>query len=161
MVKEDSNNRKKTVSPDFTLNEDFEPFSEYDSIFGRINWDKTMKAYKVYMYDKVPDILDENQAGYTQIDHALAIASWTVHDYFRRAFSWEKLSSTANMMPSGIPEKYDVSKDNIDRVTRTIKAVSKSFGADLVGIAPFNPKWVYTEDRVETPIDLPEGLTAV
>ncbi|MFW9923881.1 MAG: 4Fe-4S dicluster domain-containing protein [Candidatus Thorarchaeota archaeon] len=157
--KENPNNKKKTVSPKFTLNDDFEPFSEFDSIFGRINWDKTMKTYKIYMYDKVPEILDESQPGYTKIDHALAIASWTVHDYFRNAFSWEKLSSSSNMMPDALPGKYEINDNNIDKVTRTIKAVTKSFGASMVGIAPFNPNWVYTEDRVGTPFDLPEGLT--
>ena len=40
---------KPTVSPEFTLNDDFEPFSEYDSVFGRVNWDKKMKTYKIYI----------------------------------------------------------------------------------------------------------------
>jgi len=159
--KEGKEKKKLTVSPEFTLKDDFEPFSEYDSIFGRVNWDEKMKTYKVYMYDKVPDILDEEQPGYTQIDHALAIASWTVHDYFRRAFSWEKLAKPNNMMPDALPEVYEINDKNIDKVTRTIKAVTKSFGADMVGIAPYDEKWTYTEDRVETPIEMPEGMTSV
>lgn len=157
-IKEKS--KKLTVSPDFTLKDDFERFSEYDSIFGRIKWDKSMKTYKIFMYDKVPEILDEKQAGYSHIDHALAIASWTVHDYFRNAFSWEKLGSPSNMMPDVQPEKYEVNDVNIDKITNTIKAVAKSFGASMVGIAPYDEKWVYTEDRAETPIDIPEGMTA-
>ncbi|NHJ86605.1 MAG: reductive dehalogenase [Asgard group archaeon] len=159
--KETNNLKKMTISPNITINDDFERFSEYDSIFGRVNWDKTLKSYKTYMYDKVPQILDENQPGYSQIDHALAIASWTVHDYFKNAFSWEKLGSPNNMMPEAITEQYKITDENIERVTKTIKAVAKSFGASLVGIAPFNINWVYTEDRVGTPFDLPEGLTAV
>lgn len=153
--------QKLTVTPKFTLNDDFEPYSEYNSIFGRVKWDKSMKTYKIFMYDKVAEILDKNQVGYTQIDHAMAIASWTVHDYFRNAFSWEKLGSPANIMPGAELKKYDVNKDNIERITKTIKAVTKSFGADMVGIAPYNPNWVYTEDRAETAIYMPEGLTAV
>jgi len=154
--------KKMTVSPDFTLNDDFEPFNEYDSIFGRIKWDKELKSYKRFMYDKVAEILDEDQVGYTQIDHALAIASWTVHDYFRNAFSWEKLGqSPANLMPRSEPEKYKVNESNIERITKIIKAVTKSFGADLVGIAPYNPNWVYTEDRMGTPIEMTDGITAV
>ena len=104
---------RPTVSPHFTLNDDFKPFSEWDSVFGRIKWDKKMKTYKIFMYDKVPQILDENQIGYTQIDHALAIASWTTHDYFRLAFSWEKLGNPNNMMPGISPEKYEINKDMV------------------------------------------------
>jgi len=198
----DSRNKKPgksdrpTVTPNFTLKEDFEPFSEWDSIFGRVKWDKDMKTYKIFMYDKVPQILDEKQIGYTQIsifgrvkwdkdmktykifmydkvpqildekqigytqiDHALAIASWTTHDYFRLAFSWEKLGNPNNMMPGIQAEKYKIDDENIERITKTVKAVAKSFGASMVGIAPYNPDWVYTEDRAETPIDMPEGMT--
>jgi len=152
---------RPSVSPDFTLKDDFEPFSEWDSIFGRVKWDKDMKTYKVFMYDKVPQILDDKQAGYTQIDHALAIASWTVHDYFRSAFSWEPLGNPNNMMPGIKAEEYEIDEKNIGHITKTIKAVAKSFGASMVGIAAYDPKWVYTEDRAETPIDMPEGMTAV
>ena len=160
----DERKKKKsepTVSPFFTLNDDFEPFSEYDSIFGRITWDKTLSTYKKFMYDKVSEIIDKDQPGYTQVDHALAIASWTVHDYFRHAFSWEKLGSTANMMPGAEIKKYKIDERNIEKMTKTIKAVTKSFGADMVGIAPYNPDWVYTEDRAGTPFDMPEGTSAV
>lgn len=153
--------KKMTVSPDFTLNDDFEAFNEYNSIFGRIKWDKELKSYKRFMYDKVSDIIDDDLVGYTQIDHALAIASWTVHDYFRNAFSWDKLGSPANVMPGAELKKYDVNEKNIEKITKTIKAVAKSFGADLVGIAPYNPKWVYTEDRMGTLIEMTEGITAV
>ncbi len=123
--------KKMTVSPDFTLNDDFEPFNEHDSIFGRIKWDKELKSYKRFMYDKVSDIIDEDLVGYTQIDHALAIASWTVHDYFRNAFSWDKLGSPANVMPGAELKKYDVNEKNIEKITKTIKAVAKSFGGNI------------------------------
>lgn len=164
MTKNNSNKKrigKNSVSPHFTLNDDFEPFSEYHNIFGRLTWDRDFKFFKVYMYDKVPEIIDENQPGYTQIDHALSIASWTVHDYFKNAFVWEKLGSPANVMELASLEKYDINNQNIERITKTIKSISKSFGASLVGIAPYDERWTYTEDRGELPIEMPKEITSV
>jgi ferredoxin len=152
---------RPSVSPNYTLNDEFEPFSEYYNVFGRLIWDKEWDNYKVYMYDKVPEILDDNQPGYTQIDHALSIASWTVHDYFRNAFSWEKLGSPANVMEMAKLEQYPVNDQNIDEITAKIKVVAKLLGGDLVGIAPYDPRWTYTEDRAETPIFIPDEINSV
>ncbi|MHA1744213.1 MAG: reductive dehalogenase [Candidatus Heimdallarchaeota archaeon] len=153
--------QKFSVSPDFTLNEEFEPFNEHYNVFGRIMWDKEYMNYHKFMYDKVPLIISDGIPGYREIDHALAIASWTVHDYFRSAFSWEKLNKPANVMKIPEPKQYPIDESNIQEVTQYVKAIAKLFGASLVGITAFDPRWVYTEDRVGTPIELPEGLTNV
>ncbi|NHJ39597.1 MAG: reductive dehalogenase [Asgard group archaeon] len=152
---------KSSVSPNYAINDDFKPFSESNNIFGRLIWDKDFKFYKKYMYDKVPEILDDSQPGYTQIDHALAIASWTVHDYFKNAFLWEKLGSPVNVMEMANLEKYEINDHNIEKITKTIKAAAKSFGASLVGIAPYDNRWTYTEDRGELPIVMPKEVNSV
>jgi reductive dehalogenase len=67
-------------------------------------------------------------------------------------------------------EKFQKSiEKNPDILSRTVKKVAKYFGADLVGIAQFDIRWVYShrilnpryhlgEEFSEDPLDLPEGI---
>ncbi|MBD3192502.1 MAG: reductive dehalogenase [Candidatus Heimdallarchaeota archaeon] len=153
--------RKISVSPTFTLDSSFEPFNEYYTIFARIMWDKSLKTYGQSMYANIPKIIKENKPGYTRFEHALAVASWTVHDYFQKGFSWKKLGNPNNVMAMQELSKLEITDENITKMTKILKTAAKSFGASLVGIAPFDKRWLYSHNRKNEPINLPAGITSV
>ncbi|NHK29880.1 MAG: reductive dehalogenase [Asgard group archaeon] len=164
MTKDDSKKkliRNPSISPHFILNDDFKPFNEYYNIFGRLNWDESLKSYGQSMYTNIPKILLENKPGYRQFEHAWALASWTVHDYFHGAFSEKKLDESGNMMETPNLKKVVIDDKNIVEVTKVLKEVAKSFGASLIGITKYDNRWIYTNDRQNNPIIIPKWVTNV
>ncbi|MEA2071007.1 MAG: reductive dehalogenase [Asgard group archaeon] len=154
-------NRRKTVSPDYTIQESYKRFNEKNNIFARIQWDKTLSTYQKSMYSRSPEIIKEKKSGYSHFEHAWALASWTVHDYFIDAFSWKKLGETRNTMEISPLGKFEISKENIEEVTKKLKIVAKSFGASLVGITELDERWIFSHDRKGKPIKLPEWIENV
>jgi ferredoxin len=153
--------RKLTVSPNFTLKDDYSRFSERMTIFSRIMWDESLKTYRISMYKNIPDITKKNELGYGLLEHHLSVASWTVHDFFRGAFSWEKLRDPNNVMEMAKTPKYEINEDNIQDTTNFIKNTAKSFGASLVGVAPVDKRWIYTHDREGKEIPFPDWAKTV
>ncbi|MFX0090099.1 MAG: reductive dehalogenase [Candidatus Hodarchaeota archaeon] len=126
-----------------------------------MSWDKSFSAYDVSMYSRIPLILSQNKSGYDRIDFALALSSWTVYDYFDGAFSWKKLKDSQSVMAEPKLARFEVKEENIESVTKRVKSAIKASGASLVGIAPFDSRWIYTHDRKSNPIKIPEGITSV
>lgn len=80
--------------------------------------------------------------GWTHLDRALNQAAWAVHDNFStdsasgepqsQAFAWEGPM---------YPVKYQF-RDKAE-ASKLIKRAAKHFGASLVGITAYDPRWVY------------------
>ncbi|MHA2276051.1 MAG: reductive dehalogenase, partial [Candidatus Kariarchaeaceae archaeon] len=51
--------------------------------------------------------------------------------------------------------------DNLEEMSQIIKQVGKGFGAAEIGIAKYNPKWVYTKDRRGNEINIPKEIQNV
>ncbi|MFX0097014.1 MAG: reductive dehalogenase [Candidatus Hodarchaeota archaeon] len=113
------------------------------------------------MYSQIPRILSQKKPGYDRIDFAMALSSWTVYDYFMGAFSWEKLKDPQSVMAQPKLARFEIMEENIKTVTKRIKTILRASGASLVGIAPFDSRWIYTHDRQNNPIRIPEGITSV
>ncbi len=121
--------------------------------------------------------LAKQKPGHTDLDYALSRGGFAVEDYsgsfLSRTCSGD--SGPAMVMPGGkllpltlykqgvpfkgifekFPRKFKF--DNPDKAAYAIKKAAKLFGADLVGIAPFEERWLYNTE-VYMPLDPMKGV---
>ena len=149
----------------------FERFSQVDDVFSRSRWDPVVRseaADRFYATYRRPLTEWRAAPGFTQHDYALRNAAWHVTDIFaemredhdRRDGFLDPLS----MLRDGAVEQ--ITFDSPEAASADVKHVAKVIGADLVGIAPYDERWVYT-DRFSVrsggskPNDLPADLSHV
>ena len=147
-------NERSAGSPYIIDKKILKRFDQRKTIFGRMMHDKNADFYQKGLYSKVPEKLDRNEEGYSRIDFARMIGSWTVYDYFHSAFSWEKLSQSHSVMDQPCLEKQPI--EDIGLMTEEIKKTAKKYGASLVGITKINRDWVYSHNRDGERIEIPE-----
>lgn len=154
----------------FEVSDDFERFSQMNDVFTRAFWDDRVKSadteafFASYRMEAAPRRGD----GFTQKDFALRNAAWLISDIVSERSAEEGLREgfqgpIRDDTPVA-PEKVDLG-DPAEEAAE-MKAIAKLFGADLVGITDFDPRWHYSERpdvRTMTPTsnDLPEGLSQV
>ncbi|NNE95264.1 MAG: 4Fe-4S dicluster domain-containing protein [Acidimicrobiales bacterium] len=142
--------RRDPMNKGFEVLPDFERFSQVDDVFSRSWWDRSIrsdKSERFYATYRRPLTMWRKANGFTQRDYALRNASWHVSDVFtemgedqgRRDGFLDPLS----MLRDGPEERVD--DLDPDESARQIKNVATVFGADLVGIAEHDERWVYTE----------------
>ncbi len=155
----------------FIVTADFERFSQRNDAFCRSWWDDAVKSdhargfFDSYRMEASP----RKGEGFTQKDFALRNAAWAVSDAY----------STRNTESRGLREGFldpleptmPVAPEKIEppdppRMAAEIKRIARLFGADLVGITAYDPRWVYefradAKTMEEKPNDLPDGLTSV
>ncbi|MCE7736610.1 MAG: reductive dehalogenase [Candidatus Heimdallarchaeota archaeon] len=167
----DSNYNFKTVSlkswksiPFLIDTEIFSPFNQENTIFARVMNDPEYIAYQKGIYSEHEQIFEQEKNGYSRVEAALSAAAWTVHDKFSGAFSWGDIDVTKGAkFDEGINQKQ-IGKYKIDdpsKMSKVIKQVAKSFGAAKVGVAKFNPNWIYTKDRNGEDIEIPKDIQNV
>ncbi|MCR9215189.1 MAG: reductive dehalogenase [Proteobacteria bacterium] len=149
---------------------DFKPFSQRNDMFMRAWWDETIHSkdteqfFASYRMDASP----RRGEGFNQRDFALRNASWTVADeYADRSQAQGKREGFSAPLKPRI-EKYSeaVEFDSDVQATAEIKKIAKMFGADLVGIAKYDPRWTYSDvvdvrDMSTRPNEMPEVITHV
>ncbi len=149
----------------------FERFSQVDDVFSRSRWDPEIRseaASRFYSTYRRP-LTDWRAApGFAQHDYALRNAAWHVTDIFAEMYEDDDrrdgFLDPLSMLRDGASQQIEF--DSPADASRDVKHVSKVVGADLVGIAPYDERWVYTERfSVQAggpkPNDLPDGLTSV
>ena len=107
-------------------------------------------------------------AGFGQRDFALRNAAWLISDIISERSGGE---GRREGFQAPIAEDTPVAPMQADLATpeeeaRQIKQIARWFGADLVGITAFDPRWQYasrvdTRDFSAAPNDLPDGITTV
>jgi epoxyqueuosine reductase len=126
-------------------------FDERRTIFSRMHWDRKASFYEVAYRGGAAEKIAQGISGYSHLDFARVLASWTVHDSFLRAFSWRR---TGEADPSlATLERLAVS----DPLTLTaqVKDTARLFGADLVGVCNVDERWIYSHNRSGDPIEIP------
>lgn len=104
----------------------------------------------------------KNNRGYSRTDYAFRWAGRTI-DYMARRTLYGREDP---------PKSPPVEIDSPERMTALVKKAALWFGADLVGIAPLDRRWVFSRlgdhsaqlglgGKVGDPIELPEYLTNV
>lgn len=150
---------------------DFERFHQRDDVFSRSFWDDEVRSgrselfYETY---RTPLKQWKSVDGFTQRDYAIRNASWHLPDIFA------ELKEDQNRR-EGFLDEFSVLRPGPDeRVpvpdaaeqAREIKQVARTFGADLVGITDFDPRWLYASkySRLADGLkeqEIPEGMTSV
>lgn len=154
--------------------EKFKRFNQKNTVFCRHYWDKNLRNMVKGRAEYARKLISNRVEGYSLFDFALKGAAWYCAnvaagegnprgDY--GLFSWNSLTTLwysygvekAERDPVIREERRRLRK-NITPSTMTyiIKKVAKYFGADLVGIAKYDPRWVYTHRFVHS-----EALSAV
>lgn len=135
---------------DWEIDEDvFERFSQVDDVFSRSFWDhrirddKTDQFYATY---RRPLEKWRKARGFRRRDYALRNAAWHVADIFAELNEDEDrrdgfLDPLSTLRAASI-EKADIGEP--PDATADLKQVAGVLGADLVGIAAYDERWVYT-----------------
>ena len=155
----------------FEVLDDFERFSQVDDVFSRSFWDDTIrdeKSDRFYATYRRPLTRWRRANGFTQRDYALRNASWHVSDVFTEMYEDQDrrdgFLDPLSMLRDGPDTKLE--PESPEESTRHLKRIARVFGADLVGVAAHDERWVYTE-RYSAQTggakanDLPDGLTSV
>ncbi len=133
-------------------------FDERQTVFMRRHWDREASFFESEYRSGAAARIGSDEPGYSRIDFARILASWTVHDCFGGAFSWKRLGQADTaMMQLG---RHPV--DDPAEMSAAVKETARMFGADLVGICRVDERWIYSHDRSGDPIDIPaEARTAI
>jgi reductive dehalogenase len=163
--------RTSDATAGFELQADFAPFDQKDDVFRRSWWDERIRSEKsalFYATYREPLKSWRKAEGFGQKDYALRNAAWHVSDIFtelkeeqgrREGFTDEfslQRAVASTPMTLGTPQE----------TTDEVKRVATAFGADLVGVTFFDPRWLYQNkfsdgQRMEKAQELPHGLTNV
>ena len=132
-------------------------FDQRNTVFGRVLHDERASFYGMSMYAKTKAIIAHGRENCTHIDFARTLASWTVHDHFHKAFSWEKLIEAHNVMEIPCLARIDINDPKI--LSTHVKETALMFGASAVGICELDRKWVYSYDIDGSEIMIPDEYT--
>jgi len=156
---------------DFQILETFRRFSQRDDVFSRSFWDPTVRSKKTerfYETYRKPLKHWRQVDGFTQKDYALRNAAWHVTDIFAELKEDEDrregFLDEFTVQGEGPETRLEVGSP--EEMSAEIKRVAAVFGADLVGITPYDERWLYTHKysartQVEKPNELPSGLDHV
>jgi hypothetical protein len=146
---------KKINKPSYIIDEKIlKRFNQRKTIFGRKLHDPKSDFYNKGMYDNSLNVISKNKVGYSHLDFARMMGSWTVYDYFHNAFSWDKLTDANSVMDKPVLKKLSI--NNKSKMSKDIKKTAKYYGAFSVGITHVNDNWIYSKDMDNNPIDIPK-----
>jgi len=151
----------------FEINEDvYERFNEKYTIFNRRMWDEDFEGFKRPIYEKAHERSLLGIDGYSDLEQAAADGAWAIENLVSmREFMMERVKTLNEEDAKAMREQqkkrdmievnYDIQKPpqydvkNPQEMTSYLKKVASFYGADLIGIAPFDPKWIYSQDRMD------------
>jgi len=155
----------------FTILDAFQRFHQRDDVFSRSFWDDEVRSGRSELfYETYRTPLDKWKTvdGFTQRDYAVRNASWHVPDVFAELKGEqdrrEGFLDEFSVLRDGPETKVEVTSPA--DMAADVKAVARTFGADLVGIAEYDERWVYASKYSrrtdgEKPQEIPEGMTSV
>ena len=150
---------------------DFAPFHQHNDMFSRGFWDPrfrtpiTMKFYKSFVK---PTTRVRDEPGFGQEDFALRNGPWVVTEMLAEMHKGrDQRDGFTDPFTPHIPPKVDpVDMGSPQTASRHVKKVAKLYGADLVGITAYDPRWTYrskfsARTVASKPVDVPEEVTNV
>lgn len=149
----------------------FRPFDQPNDMFSRGFWDPrfatriTMKFFRSFV-KPMERVRDEE--GFSQGDFALRNGPWVVTEMFAEMHKAEgrRDGFTDDFTPHIPPKVAPAEIGSPGEAARGVKKVAKLYGADLVGVTAYDPRWTYRSKFsaravASKPVELPEGLTSV
>jgi reductive dehalogenase len=117
-------------------------FNQRDDVFRRTDYDPELMKWKERFRDRGGK---PEKPGHTQMNYALADASWYLEDHFALGNSGSNLEG---LYAWESPDKSFESKQKValspEEATRSVKKAAKFFGAALVGACKLNNLWLYS-----------------
>ena len=155
----------------FDITDRFERFNQANDIYARGQWDPRIRSEKVINWFKgmfKPGIGARDASGYTIRDFALRNAGWMGTNLsIQRSLSEGRVDGFLDhIRPYSEPSLDKVEISSTAEATEEIKRVARLFGADMVGITAYDPRWHYTnsfstKSLAEKPYAMPDGLPNV
>ncbi|RLI48867.1 MAG: hypothetical protein DRO73_08035 [Candidatus Thorarchaeota archaeon] len=128
------------------------PFPESKTIFARAIFDETFEYYQSREYSGAERVMQKHVPGYERFCHELGAAAWAPHDTLRDRHGYieqaRECIRSSRTRPRATPEE----------LTTMVKRAARFFGADLVGVAELDRRWLYDGDRSGRPHDVPEEI---
>ncbi len=119
----------------------FKGFPSRNTIFSRTSWDPRIRKLARMLRDRRLKKLKVGAPGFTTLDYALSESSWAlsrVHRLLLKSqvprIKWQDL----------LPGRRKLSS----LLTLLVKRVALFFGADLVGVAEVDRRWIYTDVKL-------------
>lgn len=161
----------KDVACAFEVTERFERFNQANDIYARGQWDPRIRSEKVINWFKgmfMPGIGARDTSGYTLRDFALRNAGWMGTNLtIQRSLAEGRVDGFLDhIRPYSAPSPTRVEINSTAEATEEIKRVARLFGADMVGVTGYDPRWHYTnsfstKSLEEKPYALPDDLPNV
>lgn len=157
-----------TIDEAYDISPSYQRFDEKNIMFCRAAWDSPSgmpEGMFISFLAKDMGMVPQPHAGmpaYMPYDHALHVASWWGHD-IGAPMSKGGARSTGILTDWNVyanPTRPRYQFESKDRAASIVKRAARFLGADLVGIAPFDERWVYSHwynilpfaERQEEPI---------
>jgi len=163
----------------FEINEDvYEPFNEKYTIFSRRLWDEEYEGFKKPIFGKAKERSEMGLDGYSEIELAAVDAAWSIenlvsmHEFQKerpktldeenkKKLEEQKVKTKVKQVNYDVQEPQQYKVEDPHEMSKWLKKVSKFYGANLIGIAKFDPKWIYTHDRMNRAYVIPEKIKYV
>ncbi len=136
----------------YEVSGEWDKFSEADMIFARVHNDPDFKNFQQDEWYGAEAMIARNLPGYSQFEHDLSSSGWTLYD------------SRSNINPAKtvFSTRESESKQQHRPIqTRDIKRAARFYGADLVGIAKIDRRWLYSSNRQREEYSIPDSINRV
>jgi epoxyqueuosine reductase len=148
---------------------DFAPFEQKNDMFCRSRWDPEIRSKAAKDFFISHRVINARKGdGYRQRDFALRNAAWAVANEFADRGLKDGLTEgfLDPIQPYTPQAEQKAPAETTAAQTAEIKSIARLFGADLVGITEYDPRWVYAEKydfktQLGRPNDDVDGTTSV
>ncbi|XWN29440.1 MAG: reductive dehalogenase [Devosia sp.] len=158
-------------SPRIEVTPDYKPFDQPNDMFSRGFWDPGFAnrlSRRFFRSFVKPQERMRDEDGFTQADFALRNGPWVVTEMFAemQKANDRRDGFTDDFTPHLPPKVEPAEIGDPKAAAKRVKKVAKLYGADLVGITAYDPRWTYrTKFSARTmsskPVEIPDGMTSV
>lgn len=158
-------------SDSIEITPEFEGFHQHNDMFSRGFWDPrfrnkvTMRFFKSFVK---PTERMRDEEGFDQRDFALRNGPWAVTEMLAEMHkARDRRDGFTDDFTPHLPPKVDPADIGSARsAARQVKKVAKLYGADLVGITAYDPRWTYrskfsARTVSSKPVEVPLEITNV
>lgn len=164
-------NTRFANSNNIEVTSDFRGFDQHNDMFSRGLWDPkfanklTMRFYRSYV-KPLERVRDED--GFSREDFAIRNGPWVITEMLAEMHKGEdRRDGFTDEFKPYLPTKVDPAEFSSPELAASrVKAVAKIYGANLVGITAYDPRWTYRSkfsgrQLASKPVEVPHEVTSV